>query len=126
MAQNRHFSNYLSGYVFYNSKITTSTTGMSNVYLGRPWGALANTIFINTNMQAPIMSAGMREFTPGVTTNLRTAYFGEYGSSGPGAAGYTAKTREPYTVYLSASQVAQYAPNAYLAGSDGWVPTGVN
>lgn len=126
MAQNRRFSNYLSGYVFYNSKITTSTSGMSNVYLGRPWGALANTIFINTNMQAPIMAAGMREFTPGVTINLRSAYFGEVGSSGPGAAGYTAKTREPYTIYLSSSQIAQYAPNTYLAGSDGWVPTSVN
>ncbi|MEO7494940.1 MAG: pectinesterase family protein [Massilia sp.] len=126
MAQNKRFNNYKSGYVFYNSKIITSTTGMSNLYLGRPWGALATTIFINTNMQAPVMAAGMREFNPGTTNNLPTAYFAEYGSSGPGAAGYTAHTREPYTVYLSSSQTAQYAPNTYLAGSDGWVPTSVN
>ena len=125
MAQNKRFSNYKSGYVFYNSKIITSTSGMSNAYLGRPWGALATTIFINTNMQAPIMAAGMREFNPGSTNNLPTAYFAEYGSTGPGAAGYTNKTREPYTVYLSSSQTAQYAPNTFLAGSDGWVPTSV-
>lgn len=124
MAQNKRYNNYHSGYVFYNSKIITSASGMSNVYLGRPWGALATTIFINTNMQAPVIAAGMREFND-TTNNLPTAYFAEYGSTGPGAAGYTAKTREPYTKYLSASQIAQYAPNTFLAGSDGWVPTAV-
>jgi pectin methylesterase-like acyl-CoA thioesterase len=125
-AQNKRFSNYLSGYVFYNSKIISNpATGMTNTYLGRPWGALSTNIFINTNMQAPIMAAGWIEFTPGTTNNLPTSYYAEYGSTGTGAAGYTAKTREKYAVYLTASQTTQYQPDNFLAGSDGWVPTSV-
>ncbi|MFZ6757423.1 pectinesterase family protein [Undibacterium sp. Ji50W] len=125
-AQNRHFTNYLSGYVFYNSTISSNPqTGLTAAYLGRPWGALASNIFINTNIQAPINAAGMIEFTPGSTNNLPTSYFAEYGSSGPGAAGFTAKKREKYTVYLTSSQTTQYQPNNFLAGSDAWVPTSV-
>jgi hypothetical protein len=54
-----------------------------------------------------------------------SAHPADYGSTGTGAAGYTAKTREKYAVYLTASQTTQYQPDNFLAGSDGWVPTSV-
>jgi pectin methylesterase-like acyl-CoA thioesterase len=125
-AQNKSFTNYLSGYVFWSSQINAEASGLTNDYLGRPWGKYSTNIFVNTSMQAPITSAGWIEFTPGSTNNLPTAYYAEYGSSGTGAAGYTNKTRETYAVYLTSTQANQYAPNTYLAGSDGWKPTAVN
>jgi pectin methylesterase-like acyl-CoA thioesterase len=127
-AQNkRSASGYLSGFVMYNSKVITNpSTGFTNDYLGRPWGTYATNIYINTNMQAAISTPGWIEFTPGTTNNLPTSYYAEYGSTGAGAAGYTAHTRESHVIYLTAAQIVQYEPNNYLKGSDNWVPTSVS
>ncbi len=125
-AQNNRSSShaYLSGFVFTNSKIYTNpATGMTNDYLGRPWGVYSINVFINTNMQAPITAAGWIEWQPGSTNYLATSYYAEYGSTGTGAAGYTKKTREKYAVYLTESQTTQYAPDTFLTGNDGWTPT---
>jgi len=126
-AQSRQYTAYLSGYVFWNSTIQSNpATGMTNDYLGRPWSSLAYVAVVNTNLQAPISTPGWIEFNPGSTDNLPTAYYAEYGSTGPGAAGYTNKEREQYAVYLTSSEASQYAPDTFLAGSDGWVPTTVS
>ena len=82
-------------------------------------------VYINTNMQAPITAAGWIEFTPGTTNNLPTSTYAEYGSVGAGAAGYTAKKREKYTIYLTQAETTQYEPDNFLKGSDDWVPTSV-
>lgn len=127
-AQNNRSSDdaYLSGFVFYNSKIVSNpSTGMTNDYLGRPWGVYSINVYINTDMQAPITAAGWIEWEPGTTDYLATSYYAEYGSTGPGAAGYTAKTREKYAVYLTSAGTDKYEPDTFLAGSDGWVPTSV-
>jgi pectin methylesterase-like acyl-CoA thioesterase len=127
-AQNKRCAScYLSGFVFYNSELTDSpSTGFTNDYLGRPWGVYSTNIYINTNMQAPITPAGWIEFTPGTTDNLPTSFYAEYGSTGPGAIGFTDKTREKYVIYLTSAQVTQYEPDNYLKGSDDWVPTAVD
>jgi hypothetical protein len=98
---------------------------MTNGYLGRPWGVYSINVFINTNMAAPINTAGWIEWEPGTTDYLATSYYAEYGSTGAGAAGYTKKTREKYAVYLTESQTTKYAPDTFLAGKDGWTPTSV-
>jgi pectin methylesterase-like acyl-CoA thioesterase len=128
-AQNNRSSShaYLSGFVFYNSTIYSNpATGLTADYLGRPWGVYSINVSINTNMQAPIAEAGWIEWEPGTTNYLATSYYAEYGSTSAGAAGYTARKREKHAVYLTVSETAQYAPNAFLKGSDGWVPTSVN
>ena len=87
-AQNNRSSSdaYLSGFVFYNSTINSNpSTGMTNGYLGRPWGVYSINVFINTNMQAPINTAGWIEWEPGTTDYLATSYYAEYGSTGAGA-----------------------------------------
>lgn len=127
-AQNNRSSTdaYLSGFVFYNSKIVGNpSTGLTNDYLGRPWGVYSINVFINTDMQAPITPAGWIEFEPGTTDNLPTSFYAEFGSTGPGAAGYLDKTREEFAVYLTSAETAKYAPDTFLEGSDGWVPTSV-
>ncbi len=127
-AQNKRCAScYLSGFIFNNSQINSNpSTGFSNDYLGRPWGAYATNVWINTSMQAAITPAGWIEFSPGSTNNLPTSYYAEYGSTGPGAIGYVNKAREQYTVYLTSAQTTQYQADNYLAGSDSWVPTAVS
>jgi pectinesterase len=125
-AQNNHSSSdaYLSGFVFWNSTINAQSGSMTNDYLGRPWSAYSKVIMVNTVMNAPIATAGWVEWS-GSTDYLPTAYYAEYGSTGTGAAGYTEKKREKYAIYLTESQTTQYAPDTFLAGSDGWTPTSV-
>ncbi len=122
-AQNRKFTNYLSGFVFWNSTVRSNpATGETNDYLGRPWSSLSDVTYINTDMTAPINKAGWIEWEPGTTTYLDTATYSEYGSTGAGAIGYTDKERESHAIYLTSSQTSAYSPDTYLAGSNGWVP----
>jgi len=125
-AQNKKFTNYLSGYVFWHSQINSNpSTGMTKDYLGRPWSALSTVTLVDTSLQAPINAAGWIEFTPGSTNNLPTATYSEYGSTGPGAIGYTNKTRESHAIYLTSAQANNYTPDTYLKGSDSWNPTSI-
>jgi pectin methylesterase-like acyl-CoA thioesterase len=125
-AQYRQFTNYLSGFVFWNSTIRSSpATGMTADYLGRPWSKLAYVVSINSTLTAAINKAGWIEWEPGTTNYLSTAYFGEYDSTGVGAIGYTDKERESHAVYLTSSQASAYAPDTFLAGSNAWSPTSV-
>jgi len=125
-AARRVFANYLSGYVIWSSTIESQSSSQTNDYLGRPWNANAKVVVINTNMQAPIATAGWIEWEPGTTDYLATAYYAEYGSSGTGATGYANKERESHAVYLTSSETSQYAPDTFLAGSDGWNPTSID
>jgi pectin methylesterase-like acyl-CoA thioesterase len=127
MAQNKRCAScYLSGFVMYFGTIdTVPSTGRTNDYLGRPWGVYSTNIFINVSMQAPITAAGWIEFTPGTTNNLPTSTYAEFGSTGPGAIGYTNHTRESHAIYLTSAQTTQYQPDNYLKGSDNWMPTTV-
>jgi pectin methylesterase-like acyl-CoA thioesterase len=124
-AQRRVYTNYLSGFVFWNSTIDSQSSRQSNDYLGRPWNANAKVVFIDTDMAAPIATAGWIEWTSS-TSYLSTAYYAEYGSTGTGASGYTSKKRESHAVYLTSSQTSQYEPDTFLAGSDGWDPTSIS
>jgi pectin methylesterase-like acyl-CoA thioesterase len=125
-AQNRKFTNYLSGFVFWNSTIRTNpATGMTADYLGRPWSSLSYVVSVNSNLSAPINNAGWIEWEPGTTNYLSTAYYAEYGSTGAGAVGYADHLRESHAVYLTSSQASKFTPDTFLAGSNGWVPTSV-
>jgi hypothetical protein len=55
----------------------------------------------------------------GQTERLKTAFYGEFNSSGAGA---NPKQREPYSHQLTGQVAAQFSPERYLAGSDGWNP----
>ena len=124
-AQDRQFTNYLSGFVFWHSTIRSQSSGQTNDYLGRPYSSLSYVVSVDTSMTAPIATAGWIEWEPGTTTRLSTSYFAEYGSTGNGAIGYTDKEREKYAVYLTSSQANACTPDTFLAGSDKWSPTSV-
>jgi pectin methylesterase-like acyl-CoA thioesterase len=107
-----------AGYVFNHSKITADK-GAGDVYLGRPWRDYSTVIFMNTDIEAPIMPEGWSDWKSAPQPRLPTATYAEFHSTGPGA---NPKAREPHAKQLTAAEAKRYETKAYLAGSDGWDP----
>ncbi|MGA8937955.1 MAG: pectinesterase family protein [Acidobacteriaceae bacterium] len=118
-AQSKNSPTEDSAYVF-DHCILTADPGVTNVYLGRPWRPYATVIYLSTEMGAHINSAGWREWHPGETHSLDTAYFAEFNSTGPGA---DPSNREPHSHQLTAQQAEPYQPATFLRGQDKWNPT---
>ncbi len=70
------------GFVFMNCELTADED-VSEVFLGRPWRDYANVAFLNCNLGEHIRSEGWSNW--GDTARDKTAYYAEYGNSGPGA-----------------------------------------
>ncbi len=128
-AQSKHYPDEDSGYVLNRCTLTGDPQETGTVYLGRPWRPYSTVIYLHTWMGAQIDPAGWREWTPGKTHSLDTAYYAEFDSSGPGANGPVAsgsgasrKDRDPHTHILTAEQAEQYGPRKFLAGADNWNP----
>ena len=75
------------GYVFYNCKLTADP-GIDKVYLGRPWGAYAKTVFIDCFLDGHIVPEGWHDWEKeGKPDTKKNSFYGEHGSYGPGARG---------------------------------------
>jgi polygalacturonase len=118
-AQAKHYPSEDSGFVIDHSRLIAQPDLKGTVYLGRPWRPYATVIYLNTEMGDQINPAGWREWHPGETHSLDTAFFAEYNSSGPGA---NPGQREPHAHTLNAHQAKQYAPSTWLLGKDNWNP----
>jgi pectinesterase len=110
-----------AGYVFNHCKITADA-GAGDVYLGRPWREYSTVIFMNTDIEAPIVPVGWSDWKSAPQPRLPTATYAEFHSTGPGA---NPKERESYAKQLTAEEAKKYETKAYLAGPDGWDPTAV-
>lgn len=117
-AQSKNRPDQDSAYVFDRSLITADPKA-TGIYFGRAWRPLATVIFMRSRIEAPLDPAGWREWTPGKTETLNTAYFAEYASTGLGA---SPKTREPRTHQLTDEQAKTWDRRKFLTGSDGWKP----
>jgi len=117
-AQSKNRPDQDSAYVFDRATITADPRA-KGIYFGRAWRPLATVIFMRSNILAPLDPAGWREWTPGKTDTLSTAYFAEFASTGPGA---SPKTREPRSHQLTAKEARRWSIKNFLAGSDGWRP----
>ena len=115
-AQSKNSAAQESTYVFDHCKVT-GAPGQKRVYLGRPWRPYATVVFLNTAMGEHIEAAGWREWHPGETASLGTAFYAEYNSTGPGATG----KREPHTHLLTQEEAAKYTRRSIFKD---WVPTG--
>jgi polygalacturonase len=114
-AQAKHYPAEDSGFVFTHCRLTADPD-VTGVYLGRPWRPYATVIFLDTEMGAFLSPAGWREWHPGETQSLATAYYAEYHSTGQGA---RPQDREPQSHQLTDAEAAQYATTTFL---DGWNP----
>ncbi len=99
-----------------------------NVFLGRPWRPYAMVVYLHTEMGAHIDPAGWHEWHKGNppsaadTDRLKTAFYAEYDSSGPGATPDRIAKREPNSKQLTAAQAKAFSTHAVLSGTDHWDP----
>lgn len=114
-AQSKNRPEQDSAYVFNHCKLTADA-GVSRVFLGRPWRPYATVIFLNTEMGAHLEPAGWREWHPGETHSLDTAFYAEYNSTGSGA---HPGERDPHTRILTAAEAAKYELKTFF---NGWLP----
>jgi len=70
------------GFVFLNCKIMADS-GVTKVYLGRPWRAWAKTVFLYCELPAQISSSGWHNWDN--PENEKTAFYAEYKNTGAGA-----------------------------------------
>lgn len=121
-AQSKHYAAEESGYVFDHCRVTAEP-GADRVWLGRPWRAYATVIFLHTELPAQIVPAGWSEWEHNGKPSLPTVTYEEFDSTGPGA---NPKARDPHSKQLTAAEAARLTPQKFLAGKDGWDPTGVH
>ena len=119
-AQSKHYPGQDSGFVIDHCTLTQDPGVTGNVYLGRPWRPYATVVYLHTEMGDKIAPAGWREWHPGETHSLETAFFAEFDSTGPGA---HPKERDPHTHFLTPEEAKQYEPAVFLRGADNWDPT---
>jgi pectin methylesterase-like acyl-CoA thioesterase len=122
-AQSKHAPDQDSGYVINHCNLTVGEGVTQSVFLGRPWRPYATVIYLNTEMGSHIDPEGWREWHPGDTHSLETAFYAEYNSTGPGA---QHDKRDPHTHFLTAEQARQYETANFLRGNDNWNPAAIS
>ena len=118
-AQSKHYPTQDSGFVIDHCRLTADPGVTGSVFLGRPWRPYATVVYMHTEMDGKIDPAGWREWHPGETHSLDTAYYAEFDSTGPGA---HHDQRDPHTHFLTPDEAKQYEPAIFLRGSDNWNP----
>ena len=119
-AQSKHYPEQDSGYVLNKCKLIADAGVAGTVFLGRPWRPYATVIYLNTEMGSHIDPAGWREWHPGETHSLDTAYYAEFNSTGPGA---SHDHRDAHTHFLTPEEAKKFEPPVFLRGNDNWDPT---
>lgn len=96
------------GFVFRNARVTAAS-GVTRVFLGRPWRPYASVSFIGSQLGAHILPEGWNNW--GNTANEATARYSEYQSSGAGA---NPPRRVKWSRQLTAAQAAALDRNTIL------------
>ncbi|WP_433379751.1 pectinesterase family protein [Actinoplanes sp. CA-142083] len=100
------------GLLFYKSTITGAANNVTQ--LGRPWRQGAQVLYRESSLSATIKTA--QPWTDMSENTWKNARFFEYKNTGSGA---TTNGNRPQ---MSDSTAANYTPQKYLAGTDGWSP----
>ncbi len=136
-AQSRTSPDQTTGYVILDSSVTSSiahdappmdaaTPGAKStdsahntIGLGRPWRPYSRVIYIKTELPADLNPAGWNNWNN--PANEKTAYYGEFGSTGPGA---NPSTRVPWSHQLTSDEANKFLPRFFLAGTRSLDPRG--
>lgn len=118
-AQSRTSADQTTGYVILSSRVTADEATLTGkpFFLGRPWRPYSRVVYIHTELPSTLSPQGWNNW--GKATNEQTAYYAEFGNSGPGA-NFTA--RVPWSHRLTAQQANQFLPQNFLRGQDHWDP----
>ena len=116
-AQSRMTPDSPTGFVFLRCRLTGESTG-DGVYLGRPWRAYSRVVYIECSLGDHIRPEGWSVWSG--TERHNTAWYAEFGSTGLGA---NKGQRVSWSRQLSKAETAQFQPNVFLRGQDGWQPS---
>jgi pectinesterase len=133
-AQSRTSPTQATGYVIIDSKVTSgldlappmnsgtpgskSTAAAHNtIGLGRPWRPYSRVVYIHTDLPADLNPEGWNNW--GNPANESTAYYGEFGNTGPGA---NFLRRVSWSHRLTSDQANRFLPQNFLRGADNWNP----
>lgn len=123
-AQGRTDPNQNTGISIHNCKVTAASDLKSvqssvKTYLGRPWQKYSRTVFMKTNLDSLIDSAGWMPWNGNFA--LDTLYYGEYGNTGPGSSTANRVNWKGYHVITSASVASQFTVASFISGNN-WLP----
>jgi pectinesterase len=104
------------GYVFLDCHLTAAEG--AKAYLGRPWRAYAQVVYIRCEMDDFIHAEGWKHWND--KNDGATTYYAEYKSIGAGA--QSAK-RAAWSHQLTAKEAKAYTVENILKGDDEWTPT---
>jgi pectin methylesterase-like acyl-CoA thioesterase len=117
-AQGKHYADQQSVFVFDHCKLTVDT-GVGPVFLGRPWRPLASVVFLHTTLGPHIDPAGWREWHPGETHSLDTAFYAEFDSRNADGSIADVSKRPAQTRQLTKEKADTFSVEKVL---DGWKP----
>ncbi|WP_033297875.1 pectinesterase family protein [Streptomyces atroolivaceus] len=100
------------GFLFYRSTVTGAAS--KSTQLGRPWRPDAQVLYRESTLTSAL--ATTQPWTDMSSNSWKNARFSEYRNTGAGA---TVNGNRPQ---LTDAQAANYTPQKYLAGTDGWNP----
>ncbi|CAL9057843.1 unnamed protein product [Musa banksii] len=95
-----------------------SKPDVHRVYLGRPWKEYSRTVFIDCNLAEIVRPEGWETWNGSVDFALKTLFYGEFGSSGPGA---NVTARVPWSSQIPAEHLGAYSVENFIQG-DQWIP----
>lgn len=104
------------GFVLLDCKVIADS-GVSKIYLGRPWRAHAKTAFVRCELPAVIAPAGWENW--GNPENEKTAFYAEYKNTGPGAVN---NRRAAWSRQLTDKEANDYTVETIFAGCNPALP----
>jgi pectinesterase len=123
-AESRKTPDGPQGFVFNKCKLTqgpsqgaTPAKVEKGVFLGRPWRPYSRVIYLECWMDKHIRSEGWDNWSD--AANEKTAWFGEYNSTGPGA---NTAARVAWAHQLTEKDTAAFQTQRFLVGADAWNP----
>ncbi|KAM3334556.1 hypothetical protein ACQJBY_029155 [Aegilops geniculata] len=93
--------------------------GVHHVFLGRPWKEYSRTVFVGCTMAEIVRPEGWMPWSGDFA--LKTLYYGEYDSAGPGAGGRSGGGRVAWSSQVPKERVDVYSVASFIQG-DEWIP----
>ncbi len=106
------------GFVFFDCSLVADT-GVTKVYLGRPWRPNAKTVWIRTQMGSHILPEGWDNWRN--PDNETTVVYAEYNSTGKGA---NPNARVKWSKQLTTRQAKRFTLANIFEREDEWIPIG--
>lgn len=108
------------GFVLLACKLIADT-GVTKVYLGRPWRPYARTVLIGCTLGSHIVPDGWDPWKGDAMfpDKEQTTMYAEFASAGAGA---SPQSRLPWSKQLTSGEAKKYTVKNILAGQDGWNP----